>query len=222
MRKMCQPSAHCDKMRKFPQGLKHLWPKTTTKTTNGLLPKPFHFFPSPFLPASLSMSHLSSACNPLCLHIFVSLFLYIYLACADVCSPFTRQSRLNLTLHKALLPCNRFHQRFLLAEEEYMVIKGSVAKRDEERLHPAAEVEQEGRKREKQRWRGEDRMCRGKDGEKWGRARRKNEGVGKTKDKKALTGNERLEWEGHNGFTPTRHCCAQVYTAWMEMRLMSR
>lgn len=47
-----------------------------------------------------------------------------------------------------------------------MVIKGSAAKRDEERLHPAAEVEQEGRKREKQRRRGEDRMRRGKDGEK--------------------------------------------------------
>lgn len=45
-----------------------------------------------------------------------------------------------------------------------MVIKGSAAKHDEERLHPAADVEQEGRKREKQRWRGEDRMCRGKDG----------------------------------------------------------
>lgn len=32
-----------------------------------------------------------------------------------------------------------------------MVIKGSAAKHDEERLHPAADVEQEGRKREKQR-----------------------------------------------------------------------
>lgn len=164
MRKMCQPSAHCDKMRKFPQGLKHLWPKTTTKTTNGLLPKPFHFFPVhsslPLLPWATSLSPVT----PLCLHIFVSLLLYIYLASADVCSPLARQSRLNLTPHKAPLPCNRFHQRFLLAEEEYMVIKGSAAKRDEERLHPAAEVEQEGRKGEKQRWRGEDRMRRGKNG----------------------------------------------------------
>lgn len=58
------------------------------------------------------------------------------------------QSRLNLTLHKAPLPCNRFHQRFLLAEEEYMVIKESAAEHDEERLHPATDVEQEGSKRE--------------------------------------------------------------------------
>lgn len=38
----------------------------------------------------------------------------------------------------------------------------------------------------------------------------KIEGVAKTKDKKALTGNERLECEGHSGFTPTLHCCVQV------------
>lgn len=45
-----------------------------------------------------------------------------------------------------------------------MVIKGSAAKHDGERLHPAADVEQQGRrKKEKQRWRGEDRVCGGKD-----------------------------------------------------------
>lgn len=43
-----------------------------------------------------------------------------------------------------------------------MVIKGSAAEHDEERLHPATDVEQEGSKRERRR--GEDRMCRGKDG----------------------------------------------------------
>lgn len=37
------------------------------------------------------------------------------------------------------------------------------------------------------------------------------EGEAKTKDKKALTGNERLECEGHNGSTPTLHCCVQVH-----------
>lgn len=167
------------------------------------------------------MSHLSSASNPLCLHIFVSLLFYIYLACADGCSPLARQSRLNLTPHKAPLPCNRFHQRFLLAEEEYMVIKGSAAKHDEERLHPAADVEQEGRKGEEQRWRGADRMCRGKDGGKMRKGKEEKWGSRKTKDKKALTGNEKLEWAGHNGFTPTRHCCAQVHAIWIEMRLMS-
>lgn len=55
-------------------------------------------------------------------------------------------------------------------------------------------------------------MCRGKDGGKIRKGKEeKIEGGAKTKDKKALTGNERLEREGHNGFTPTRHCCVQVH-----------
>lgn len=45
-----------------------------------------------------------------------------------------------------------------------MVIKGSAAKRDGERLHPAADVEQEGKK--EKRGDGGERMgvCGGKDG----------------------------------------------------------
>lgn len=39
----------------------------------------------------------------------------------------------------------------------------------------------------------------------------KIEGVAERKDKKALTGNERLGCEGHNGFPPTLHCCVQVH-----------
>lgn len=62
-----------------------------------------------------------------------------------------------------------------------MVIKGSAAEHDEERLHPAIDVEQEGGKGEKTKGGGRYVMCRGKDGGKWERARRKNWGRGENK-----------------------------------------
>lgn len=57
-----------------------------------------------------------------------------------------------------------------------MVIKGSAAKRDGERLHPAADVEQEGKKEkggtERKGW---DGVCGGEDVEKKKRKRKTGE-----------------------------------------------
>lgn len=154
MRKMCQPSARCDKMRKFPQGLKHLWPKQQQRQQTGYCPN--HFVPHPiskpsfpFLSASVSLPVFPSLSTPLSPAIspLVSLSLLLSLLFFNVplffYSSLNLYSCLNPAPYKAPLPCNRFHQHFLLAKEEYMVIKGSVAKRDRERLHPAADVEQE-------------------------------------------------------------------------------
>lgn len=179
MRKMCQPSAHCDKMRKFPQGLKHLWPKQQQRQQTGYCPNHSPFFPFSFsihrFSLCLSFSVLSSfslhLSEPLCRPLFLSLLsLFPFISFFNIplflYSSLTLHSCLNPTPYKAPLPCNRFHQRFLLAKEEYMVIKGSAAKRDGERLHPAADVEQEGKK-EKRGGEGGERRGEGA----WGQGR---------------------------------------------------
>lgn len=47
-----------------------------------------------------------------------------------------------------------------------MVIKGSAAKRDGKRLHPVADVEQEGKKRKEEKEKRESAVCRSKDTQK--------------------------------------------------------
>lgn len=166
MRKMCQPSAHCDKMRKFPEGLKHLWPKQQQRQQTGYCPNHFFLkFPSiisippclvsPSISSLPSFSLSTSLCTSFSVAttLTVSLSFYLSFSMSLFYSiPFSlslslyRTSCLNPAPHKATPACNRFHQRFLLAKEEYMVIKGSATKHNGERLHPAADVEQGGKK----------------------------------------------------------------------------
>lgn len=108
-----------------------------------------------------------------------------------------------------------------------MVIKGSAAKRDEEKLHPGADVEQEGKK-EKEEMEGRDWGVQGQ-----GQKKRKQQRKGKNESERTererereirmvwiATGNERLEREGHNDFGCTLHCCVEAHAIRMEMRLM--
>lgn len=82
-----------------------------------------------------------------------------------------------------------------------MVIKGSAAKRDGERLHPAADVEQEGMKK-KERQRGEILVCKDRRKERRHRKGKKENGKTEKEIRKVwmVTGNERLEAWGSQPF----------------------
>lgn len=125
--------------------------------------------------------------------------------------------------YKALLSYNRFHQRFLLAKEEYMVIKGCAAKRDRRGFTQLLMWNWRKRKKEKRREEYGEWMGKGRIKKEMQLRKGKNE-KGRTEkawDKEGLEWPQEMKAEGRDDFfNGALQCCVKAHVARMEMRLM--